>query len=88
MNQRRQVGALTEGRREQIKLSATFLNNIGVGLVTLGFVTVPLAMDGRLELFGLAPSFAQSLFCIICGLLAHLAARNLLTRLDPRQPGM
>lgn len=65
-------------RKERIKLSAAFMNNIATAFVVVGFVspllTVQIATAGR---------FLVSLGCTIVGVVIHGAARHYLEGLEP-----
>lgn len=75
--------ALTDGQKEQIKLGATYLNGIAIGLFIVGGLSIPatILLDPPWR-FSPLFVFGFSLFCICSSIALHLGARRSLRRLD------
>jgi uncharacterized membrane protein (DUF441 family) len=75
---------LSDARKEQIKLRATFLNNIGIGVMLIGVFTPivramyePAAISGDLALVG-----ATMAICFSVGVALHLGGGFILRELN------
>jgi hypothetical protein len=74
---------LSEAEREQTKLRATFLNNIGIGVILVGVFTPAIrAIYGEgTSSGGLIWAAGSPVGCFILGMALHLMATRLLGRL-------
>lgn len=72
-----------EARKEQIKLRATFLNNLAVGTFTAGVLTPVLAMaiNGQ-ESSSMPLALLAALVCFVVCFVIHLHAVEHLSELD------
>ncbi len=75
---------LSDAQKEQIKLRATFLNNIGIGVMLVGvFTPIVRLMNGDMSTQVGIVSLAGSLLgCFFLGLALHFAGTKLLGRLS------
>lgn len=73
----------TEGEREQIKLQATYLNGIAIGLFLVGGLSIPTTIFLSPESGGsfVAP-LVIALLCFIASPALHWLARRSLKELD------
>ena len=70
----------TEGEREQIKLQATYLNGVAIGLFLIGGLSIPstiLLNSGRVLL-----AIAVAFFCFFASFGLHKLAKRSLRELD------
>lgn len=67
---------------EQIKLTATALNNVAVAFVVVGFVAPVTAVVGR-DSGGFTASIPLSLIWLATGVVLHLGARLVLRSFKP-----
>ncbi|MGK9050242.1 hypothetical protein QTA58_02765 [Neorhizobium sp. CSC1952] len=71
-----EIQPLSDAKKEQIKLRATFLNNIGIGVMLIGVFT-PIVrviygdMNAQVDILWLAGS---PLGCFLLGIALHLMA--------------
>ncbi|CDZ65270.1 hypothetical protein [Neorhizobium galegae] len=74
----------SDARKEQIKLRATFLNNIGIGVILVGVFTPVTRVTLELPAANLdIPWIAfWMVICFAIGLTLHLLATQLLKGLD------
>jgi hypothetical protein len=65
---------LSETKKEQIKLRATFLNNIGIGVILVGVFTpvTRLVYDGTAVDIDLSQVVSPMLICFFLGITLHL----------------
>ncbi len=75
---------LTDAQKEQIKLRATFLNNIGIGVMLIGvFTPIVRAMYEPAALSGsLASIITTMVVCFSFGLVLHFSGGLILKRLS------
>jgi uncharacterized membrane protein (DUF441 family) len=75
---------LTDAQKEQIKLRATFLNNIGIGVMLIGvFTPIVRAMYEPAVLSGsLVSIIATMVICFSFGVALHLTGGLILRRLN------
>jgi uncharacterized membrane protein (DUF441 family) len=75
---------LTDAQKEQIKLRATFLNNIGIGVMLIGvFTPIVRAMYEPAVLSGsLVSIIATMVICFSFGVALHLMGGLILMRLN------
>jgi ABC-type methionine transport system permease subunit len=76
--------ALSDTEKEQIKLRATFLNNIGIGAILVGTLTPITRLIYGESNGGLASAVALGtpVACFVIGVTLHLTAMKVLERLD------
>jgi hypothetical protein len=74
---------LSEAEKEQTKLRATFLNNIGIGVILVGVFTPAIrAVYGEgTSTVGLIWAAGSPVGCFLLGMVLHLMATRLLGRL-------
>lgn len=74
---------LSEGQRERIKLRATYMNGVAVGLILVGGLSLPttIALNARSR-SELLLAFALLLFSVVASPYIHLTATKGLRRLD------
>ncbi|AXV14727.1 hypothetical protein CYG48_02805 [Neorhizobium sp. SOG26] len=67
-------GTLSDAQKEQIKLRATFLNNIGIGVLLVGVFTpvARLVYDGSAVEAGFSKFVLPMLVCFFLGVVLHL----------------
>jgi hypothetical protein len=78
------IEALTDAKKEQIKLRATFLNNIGVGIMLIGvFTPITRVVYGDMS-YQLSPSWliAAPTACFVLGITLHSFATWMLKELS------
>lgn len=75
---------LSDAKKEQIKLRATFLNNVGIGVVLIGVFTPiiramyePVAVSGNLVSIG-----GTMVICLFVGWALHFVGSAVLRRLN------
>ena len=77
--------ALSDAKKEQITLRATFLNNIGIGVILVGVLT-PLIRAVYEPSILVAASFGtlavSALICFLLGVALHLAGNWILRGLS------
>ncbi|WP_254984602.1 hypothetical protein [Rhodopseudomonas palustris] len=66
---------------EQIKLSATFVNNIGVGFIIAGIVAPGLSLLSDKPMLSDAAFLGAGLGCAVLGLALHSLGRSALRRI-------
>lgn len=76
--------SLSDAKKEQIKLRATFLNNIGIGIMLIGVFTPvvrtmyePAAISG-----GLLSLVGNTMICFLFGVALHFAGGLILKGLN------
>ncbi|MBW6421185.1 hypothetical protein KX729_06995 [Rhizobium sp. XQZ8] len=74
---------LSDATKEQIKLRATFLNNIGIGVILVGVLTPTTRLIYGDISTQVSPIWliVSPLACFLLGLALHLAAMKTLERL-------
>ncbi|WJH39328.1 hypothetical protein N7E02_21090 [Aliirhizobium terrae] len=77
-------GMLSDAKKEQIKLRATFLNNIGIGIMLIGVFTpiVRVMNDSTAAAGGLLPLVGSVVICFPFGIALHFAAGLILKGLN------
>ncbi len=65
-------------RYERIKLTATFVNNLGVSIITVGVIGPGLSLLSNTPLITPNQFLAIASGCILLGLILHLNGRRLL----------
>jgi hypothetical protein len=75
---------LSDARKEQIKLRATFLNNIGIGIMLIGVFTpiVRTMYEPAMVSGGLLPLIGGVVICFLFGVALHFAAGLILRGLN------
>ena len=75
---------MTDAEKEQIKLTATGLNNVAVAFVIAGFIAPMVALSQKPAAASPdASAVAFSLLWVLIGVVLHLAARLVLLRIRP-----
>jgi len=75
---------LSDAKKEQIKLRATFLNNIGIGIMLIGVFTpiVRVMNDPAATANGLLPLIGSVVICFPFGVALHFIAGLILKGLN------
>lgn len=75
---------LSDARKEQIKLRATFLNNTGIGIMLIGVFTpiVRVMNDPAAASSGLLPLIGSVVICFLFGVALHFIAGLILEGLN------
>jgi hypothetical protein len=79
-----EITQLSDAKKEQIKLRATFLNNIGIGVMLIGVFTpiVRVINDPTATASGLLPLIGSVVICFPIGVALHFIAGLILKGLD------
>lgn len=74
---------LSDAEKEQTKLRATFLNNIGIGVMLIGVFTpiARIAYEDMRTSISLIWMVGSPIACFLLSLILHLAAMKILERL-------
>lgn len=75
---------LSDAKKEQIKLRATFLNNVGIGVMLIGVFTpiVRVMNDPAAAASGLLPLIGSVVICFPFGVALHFIAGLILKGLS------
>lgn len=75
--------ALSDAKKEQIKLRATFLNNVGIGVMLIGvFTPIVRVMNDPAAASGLLPLIGSVVICFPFGVALHFIAGLILKGLS------
>lgn len=75
--------SLTDSEKEQIKLSATYLNGIAIGVVLVGGVSIPVSiLQNAQGVVGAVTAIGFSLLCLGLSPYVHYLAKRKLKELD------
>ncbi|MAU96773.1 MAG: hypothetical protein CMP81_12935 [Fulvimarina sp.] len=74
-------GGKTEGEREQIKLQATYMNGIAIGVFVVGGFTIPVSLVFN-PAAGIVPAAIVAGLCFCFSPAVHWVARRSLRELD------
>lgn len=75
---------MNETQREQIKLRATYVNNLAVGVFTAGALgpVIALATEEKAPTSSLSLSALVAIFCFVASFVIHLYAGKHLSELE------